>query len=60
MKVKYGRYPTPWLRESVELHTRERDWDVWLRENFRQVRRFANWAGPKDMTVLVYLYEPTD
>ncbi|MAE76098.1 MAG: hypothetical protein CMJ85_04410 [Planctomycetes bacterium] len=45
--------------ELYEMNPR-RDWDVWLRENFRQVRRFANWAGPKDMTVLVYLYEPTD
>lgn len=28
--------------------------DIYLRDNFLQVRRYPNWTGPKDMTVLVY------
>ncbi len=29
-----------------------------FRRNFRQRRRLPNWTGPKDMTLLVYLYDP--
>ena len=32
--------------------------DEWLRRNMLQVKRFANWTGPKDMTVLVYELPP--
>ena len=28
--------------------------DIYLRDHFLQSRRFPNWTGPKDMTVLVY------
>jgi len=32
--------------------------DSWVRRNFYQLRRFPNWTGPKDMTVLVYSLDP--
>lgn len=32
--------------------------NAFFRKHFRQVRALPNWTGPKDMSVLVYYYEP--
>jgi hypothetical protein len=47
--------------EEPTLHSYDpsRRWDRWLRENFQQVLRLPNWTGPKDMTLLVYKYDPS-
>ncbi|HHI81484.1 MAG TPA: glycosyltransferase family 39 protein [Planctomycetes bacterium] len=33
-------------------------WDTWIRSHFHQIRRLPNWVGPKDMTILIYRYDP--
>jgi hypothetical protein len=36
------------------------EWNEWIRDRFHQVRRLPNWTGPKDMTILVYAYQPAE
>ncbi|GEM_PF-1753872 len=34
-------------------------WDTWIRSHFHQIRRLPNWEGPKDMTILIYRFDPS-
>lgn len=43
---------------TLHLNDPEKKWDRWLRDNLKQALRLPNWTGPKDMTVLVYRYDP--
>ncbi len=37
---------------------RDKRWDTWIRARFHQVKRLPNWTGPKDMTILIYRFDP--
>ncbi len=37
---------------------RSKRWDTWVRARFHQVKRLPNWNGPKDMTILVFRFDP--